>query len=173
MSSMIFRYPPLHTVLSALEASEVVTDCCAFQTKKFGERHLKQFKVAFTGGDWGFGIRRKCKCPGGQHVALMQRTQDGKVSGTKMLKESQAYPPKFGETVVASWLDPPCAAQEADIGKGTCRTRKRPASSQPTWMQPSGSALDTSASASKRSKRSQCNTGNIPAKASWMTPIAG
>lgn len=172
MSSMIFRYPPLHSVLSALEVSEVVTDCCAFQTKKFGERHLKQFKVVFTGGDWGLRIRRKCKCPGGEHVALMRRSEDGKVSGTKLLKESQAYPPKFGEAVVAAWLDLEKAAEEAD-GKKT--SKKRPAASQashekPSWTQPPPPPRATT-SAGKRTRTFSSATAEGAVKPSWMRPL--
>lgn len=168
--SMIFRYPPLQAVLSTLEVSEVVTDCCAFQTTKFGERHLKQFKVVFTGGNWGLGIRRKCKCPGGEHVALMRRSEDGKVSGTKKLKESQAYPAKFGEVVVASWLDVENATleAEADDGKGNRTIKKRPASSteKTHWMLPAG----TSSTTAKRSKQSQSSDNPVAGKASWMRP---
>jgi len=74
-----------------------------FSNKRFGERYLKQFKVASTGA-WIHRMVKKCRCPGKKHVELMKRSADGKVSGTSDLKATQAYPPKFGAAVVKAWL---------------------------------------------------------------------
>lgn len=100
--SMIFRYPPLVEVLAGLKVVMTTTDQCWFSSKPFGKRWQKKFKLAAT-GTWIFRMSRSCRCPGGVHEPLMTTNENGAVTGTKQLKLSQAYPPKFGESVVAAW----------------------------------------------------------------------
>jgi hypothetical protein len=111
-SSLIFRYEPVAQVVRELNAVIALTDTCPFSNKRFGERYLKQFKVASTGA-WIHRMVKKCRCPGKKHVELMKRSADGKVSGTSDLKASQAYPPKFGAAVVQAWL----AGEPNTVGK--------------------------------------------------------
>jgi hypothetical protein len=100
--SMIFRYPPLVEVLAGLKVVTTTTDQCWFSSKPFGKRWQKKFKLAAT-GTWIFRMSRSCRCPGGVHEPLMTTNENGAVTGTKQLKLSQAYLPKFGESVVAAW----------------------------------------------------------------------
>jgi hypothetical protein len=102
-ASMIFRYPPLAQVLEKLEVVTVTTDQCCFSSKPYGQRFLKKFKLVAT-GTWVCRMSKNCRCPGGLHEHLMSVNETGQVSGTKFLKLSQAYPPKFGEAVVAAWV---------------------------------------------------------------------
>lgn len=106
-----------------------MTDACAHSTKKFGERHLKQFKIVSL-GSWGLRVNQRCRCPGGVHIPLMERSETGAVSGTPALKASQAYPTKLGESVVAAWLAGKVDPSELKVpSKG--RKSKRAAEEQP------------------------------------------
>lgn len=102
-ASMIFRYPPLAQALEKLEMVAITTDQCCFSSKSYGQRWLKKFKLVAT-GTWVCRLAKSCRCPGGIHEPLMSINESGQVSGTKFLKLSQAYPPKFGEAIVAAWL---------------------------------------------------------------------
>ena len=62
-SSLIFRHEPVAQVARELNAVIALTDTCPFSNKRFGERYLKQFKVASTGA-WIHRMVKKCRCPG-------------------------------------------------------------------------------------------------------------
>ena len=126
--SLIFRYEPVAQVVKELNAVIALTDTCPFSNKKFGNRYLKQFKIATTGA-WIHRMVKQCRCPGKKHVALMKKSVDGKVSGTSDLKASQAYPPKFGAAIVQAWLagEPNKAGKVAKVA----RVVKKPAAIPP------------------------------------------
>jgi hypothetical protein len=100
--SMLFKYPPLLNVLKVLQVSTIVTDACCFSSKPYGKRFLKPFKLVAT-GTWISRMKRSCRCPGGAHERLMVVDESGAVSGTHLLKASQAYTKKFAEAVINAW----------------------------------------------------------------------
>ena len=108
-------------------------------------------------------------------MALMRRSENGKVSGTKLLKESQAYPPKLGEAVVDAWLNPEKAAEEADTAGGKDRKKKEkkraaPAQVRPSWTQPSTPGAPSTSPVSKRRRTSKSDVVKSSSKPSWMRP---
>jgi hypothetical protein len=155
VSSLIWRYPPLANVLQALKVETTITDACAHYTKKFGERHLKHFKIVSL-GTWVLRVNQRCRCPGGVHIPLMERSESGAVSGTAALKASQAYPVKFGESVVAAWLAGDIDPSELVQSKKPQRS-KRTIEDQPASRDDGGQASSSAAAGA----------------ASWLRPAAG
>jgi hypothetical protein len=172
-SSMIFRYPPMHTVLHGLNARVALTDCCPFSTIKFGQRFLKQFKIAAT-GTWITRMVRKCRCPGGLHVQLMSTSPSGAVSGTKALKQSQAYPPKFGQAVIEAWL----AGEEDSVPQPRVKSAKSanstPKAEVPSVTGPEGPSWTRPIEGTPERKRPAPSVDPNPAKkqagATWQKP---
>lgn len=166
VSSLIYRYPPIVQVLKEVRAQFFITDSCPYSDKCYGHRFLKAFKIAAT-GNWMHRVVRKCKCPDGEHIALMRRDENGGVSGTKALKESQAYPARFGAAVVAAWLagDLPAGSEELKV-KPTAKPSKRPVAPS-SWSKPQREPLPPSKKVSKgnddKFKRARPST-------SWMKP---
>ena len=152
-ASTIFRYPPLAQVLEKLEMVSVTTDQCCFSTKPYGQRWLKKFKLLST-GTWVCRMSKSCRCPGGLHEPLMSVNESGQVSGTKFLKLSQAYPPKFGEAVIAAWMAGDVSEQAAvavvkkegrkaaaERGGGAAGAGSSAAGSSAEWLSPSAPAV--------------------------------
>jgi len=174
VSSLIFRYPPLAKVLQALQVETTVTDACAHSTKKFGERHLKQFKIVSL-GTWGLRVNQRCRCPGGVHVPLMVHNESGAISGTPAMKASQAYPTKLGETVVAAWLAGDVDPQELAQTKKSRKSKRKaegqlgqPASSstgRASWQRPV--VPDDLPANNKANKQAHLVVGQVP---SWLRP---
>lgn len=143
VSSHIFRFPPLAKVLQELKVTFHNTDACAYSSKPVGKRFLKTFKIAAT-GQWAQRMVKRCRCAGGVHLALMTTGENGGVSGTKALKESQAYPPKFGKAVVKAWLT---------IAMGTGSSSTEPAAASPApWQRPAAVMAEPTAAANAKAK---------------------
>jgi hypothetical protein len=115
----------LAEVLEGVKAVMTTTDQCCFSNKPYGKRWQKKFKLAAT-GTWVYRLSKNCKCPGGVHEPLMITNDNGSVSGTKQLKLSQAYPPKFGESVIAAWA----AGELKDEHEISIRCKKRKAADE-------------------------------------------
>jgi hypothetical protein len=107
-SSLIFRYPNVADVLSALGAHCSVAPRCAFSEEPLGQKYYKLYKFAAVGpstslspGAWIAAIARTCGCPSRKHTSLMRRSDDGKVTGNlEHLTKSAAYPKALGECIV-------------------------------------------------------------------------
>ena len=75
-----------------------------------GQRMLKGYKfLAAAGNAWVQQLQRSCSCPGGikkgNHIPLMNETEDGKSSGNRpVMQQSQAYPRELGKAIVSAWL---------------------------------------------------------------------
>ena len=163
--SQIFRFPPLAKVLEGLKVSYHITDACAFSSKPFGKRFLKTFKIAAT-GQWAERMVKRCRCEGGVHLALMTTGENGSVSGTKALKESQAYPPRLGKAVVKAWLT--SAKLE---GPSTCESEPAAASAA-NWLRPAAQKPTPKANSTPKAK-SMPTARTAAVQKSWLKPKAG
>jgi len=170
--SMIFRYPPLAEVLEGVKAVVTTTDQCCFSNKPYGKRWQKKFKLAAT-GTWIYRMSRSCRCPGGVHEPLMITNENGSVSGTKQLKLSQAYPPKFGEAVIAAWA----AGELKDEHEISTRCKKRHAedeevssSAAASWQVPAPKKAKAPAAKAPAAKGKAPVAKGKPAGADWTVP---
>jgi hypothetical protein len=121
--SMLFKYPPLLNVLEVLKVTTTVTDACCFSQLPFGKRFIKPFKLVAT-GTWITRMKRSCRCPGGVHEKLMVVDDNGSVSGTHLLKASQAYTKKFAEAVINAWQAGEVTQETLHQQASTSRKRK-------------------------------------------------
>ena len=85
---------------------EGLCDHCRFSRKPLGLRHKKPFRLLTTGPqrDWAAPLELRCRCRGKGHVALMSKDVNGKESGNKYMRASQAYSALFGGAIIAAWL---------------------------------------------------------------------
>jgi len=115
--SLIWKYPSISKIVSNISnLSWTLTYRCCFDTAPFGERLYKPYKF-LSSGKWLVECSRKCTCPmpkdphASKHQKTVERTPKdthkygeavrGKVD---KLEESQRYPPRLGEAIIAAWL---------------------------------------------------------------------
>ncbi len=88
-----------------------VTPRCAFDDAPDGERFLKRYALACTGG-WIHKLHRRCTCRNKHKAMAKKRTvAAGRVEVTgskKLLAKSASYPEALGTAVVQSWRQGPC-----------------------------------------------------------------
>ena len=167
VSSQIFRFPPLAKVLQELKVSYHITDACAFSSKPFGKRFLKTFKIAAT-GPWAERMVKRCRCAGGLHLALMTTGENGSVTGTKALKESQAYPPRLGKAVISAWLT---NAVVKKAKKGSSTSESEPAAAPAAnWLRPAAKTAAAKRTAKAAAKSTPKAKSSV--QKSWMKPKA-
>lgn len=152
--SMLFKYPPLLNVLEVLKVTTIVTDACCFSHLPFGKRFLKPFKLAAT-GTWICRMKRTCRCPGGVHERLMVIDENGSISGTHLLKASQAYTKRFAESVVNAWQAGEVSQEMLMQHTSTSRKRK---------------AVETPPSLTMVAKKHVTNTGATTPGREWCCP---
>ena len=101
--SSIWRYPAV-AALGHLPLHECLSSRCAWDSRPYGQRFLKQYKLIGTGA-WIGKVRRSCKCPGKEHLSMVYHEPDGRVTGDKgALRQSAAYPSAMGKAIVKAWL---------------------------------------------------------------------
>ena len=108
--SAMFRYPPVRHVIDRVKPTFAVCARCPFDTKEFGQRMLKLYKL--MGNPWVAHLARKCECPDRKHQALVKvqirvRKKQRKMAITGVparLKASGAYPEAMGAFVIDTWL---------------------------------------------------------------------
>jgi hypothetical protein len=177
-SSLIFRYPNLECILSFYNAHFCVTPRCSFSTEMLGERYYKLYKFAAIGpqtssspGAWIAKARRKCMCPGKQHIALMKKSCDGRITGQlDHLTKSAAYPKALGECIVQAWYSEVWAVTEPSGGSETGHTTL--AAAMPSWLCPDEDADDDGGDVEvEKLKKSKMPTADkLLPDASWLQP---
>lgn len=112
VDSVLFKYTPVRDTLAKVEGPgcRVVTPRCAFSTEAFGRRPYKLYRFVAT-GSWITSLRRRCSCPGKEHMKLtVRKVVNGRVQITGIktaLVYSASYPRALGHAVAASWLAKP------------------------------------------------------------------
>jgi len=110
VASVLFSYIQPFLV-SQVPVSYTITYRCTWDVDTpAGQRMLKGYKfLAASGSTWVQQLQRACSCPGGiqkgNHIPLMNVTEDGKSTGNKpVMRQSQAYPRKLGKAIISAWL---------------------------------------------------------------------
>lgn len=168
-SSLIFRYPNLECILEFYKAHFCVTPRCSFSAEKVGEKYYKLYKFAAVGpqtssspGAWIAKVRRACTCPNKQHIALMRRTDDGKITGNlEHLTKSAAYPKALGECIVEAWYSEEWTMIKPSGGA-------MPPAARPSWLCPDDDDADTNSVDLKTSKMPIVDK-KLPM--SWLQPL--
>ena len=118
--SMLFSYmmnyiEKLRNAVSRLAAQQppcqqlrpqyFLVDRCSFVSQR--PTFKKTYKFLCS-SDWFSPAVKRCNCPSGEHLQLMNQVPRGdgsfKINGTKYLKGSGLYPQALGESIVAAWL---------------------------------------------------------------------
>ena len=80
------------------------TPRCAFSSEPLGQRFQKPFKF-LAAGPWIARVSRPCPCGDHGHLPLMERNEQGQVTGVReRMLLSQVYPLALGQALIAGWL---------------------------------------------------------------------
>ena len=101
--SDFWKYPCIKDLCVQVLPSSALSNRCAWDTRPFGKRLLKQYKFVAT-GEWIQQTARKCRCPDNKHQELVRTSESGAVSGiADQLQASAAYPRRLGRGIVDAW----------------------------------------------------------------------
>lgn len=156
VGSKFWHYPAFRQMAEHMPTlTSSVVHRCAFDTRDYGDRLGKAYKVHCT-EPWILSARlaHGCTCPRREHRKMVKRVGD-KVWGLKSeLSESQAYPDALGEAVIAAWQEGGCQSQSSGSSGGASSAGVgRPRSSR--WAPESDDDADACASPCQASKRTR------------------
>lgn len=155
-----WKYGSVVYLLEHLQLFTTLTHRCAFDTARFGDRPLKQYKFVAT-GQWIEKTARACRCPNGVHKSLIIKNAHGVTGIPAELKASGAYPRKLGIAIIEAWDG---RFSGSEVGSGVA-VHRQSNSSRKRWAQPGSDSSDVQPAVRTHVRRQQSSSSDTSKRA--------